>query len=149
MRGYSGINLSSSCCVRFVRNSEIDESFESTFDKLRSDGIDVVYIDYFAVHRNSGGIVGAISEILKLPHGPHSDDSLWSFLDDLITCSSNLCGLVIVVDTADRFLEQESASFFDLIEAFLVQVHHWQSKTKPCYLCFQLEENLALKNHFK
>lgn len=113
MRGYSGIHLSSSCCVRFVRNSDIDESFESTFDEMRSDAVDILYIDYLNVHQSIGGILGAISELLKLPHGPHSNDSLWSFLDDLITCSSNLNGLVIVVDAADRFLEQESRSFFD------------------------------------
>lgn len=148
MRGYSLLNLPSSCCIRFVRNHEIDDSIDEILNEIRAGGLTFVYVDYMRLPENSKSVVDSISEILELPNGPHSEGRLWSFLDDLITCSFNLDGLVIVIDSAYQYLEQDSRNFFDLIEAFLVQFHHWVEKSKPCYLCFQMEQNSELTNVF-
>ena len=70
--------------------------------------------------------------------------ALWPwvpFLDDLISLSFRLNGLVIVVDNADVLMETARGDVFDLIEAFLIQFHHWFEKKKPCHLCFQMERN--------
>jgi hypothetical protein len=55
-------------------------------------------------------------------------------LDDLITLSEHEKGIVLFVDSADAFLAANSRGMFRLIEAFLIQVHHWMEKKKPCHL---------------
>jgi hypothetical protein len=43
---------------------------------------------------------------------------------------------------------EDSVTLFRLIEAFLIQVHHWMEKKKPCHLCFQMEPNDSLRAQF-
>ncbi len=70
-------------------------------------------------------------------------------LDDLIDLSKSTEGLVIFVDGCDVFLEKDEKLFFDLIEAFMVQLHHWLKAEKPCHLCFQMREDVKFGSHFK
>jgi len=70
------------------------------------------------------------------------------FLDDLITLSEQEKGIVLFIDSADMFLAQNSRGMFSLIEAFLIPVHHWMEKKKPCHLCFQMEPNDSLRAQF-
>jgi hypothetical protein len=55
---------------------------------------------------------------------------------------------VIVVDRADILLRERPDDFFNLIEAFLVQFHHWYDQKKPCHLCLQMEENQSVRGLF-
>jgi hypothetical protein len=56
--------------------------------------------------------------------------------------------MVLFVDSADVFLAENTRGMFRLIESFLIQVHHWIEKKKPCHLCFQMEPNDSLKAQF-
>ena len=38
-------------------------------------------------------------------------------------------------------MTEKSDEMFDLVEAFLVQFHHWYDQEKPCHLCFQVAED--------
>jgi len=55
---------------------------------------------------------------------------------------------VIIVDRADILLHERPDDMFDLIEAFLIQFHHWYDQKKPCHLCFQMEENQSVRGLF-
>ena len=59
-------------------------------------------------------------------------------LDDMISLSAKLPGLIIVLDHADQLFDVARSKVFDLTETFLIQFHHWLSKRKPCHLCFQM-----------
>ena len=37
---------------------------------------------------------------------------------------------------------------FNLVEAFLIQFHHWYDQKKPCHLCFQMVEDAYVTDFF-
>lgn len=140
MRGYGGIQLPLSACIHFVRNDEIDNALPKMVSALKKNGIVCAYVDY-APGANAISLANCIANILALDHQPYGPQPWVRFLDDLITKSVQLNGLVIVVDNADILMETIRNDVFDLIEAFLIQFHHWFEKKKPCHLCFQMERN--------
>jgi hypothetical protein len=122
---------------------------------LRSAGIRCVYTDYRNIEHGDLHIANAIALELNLEHAPYPprtsrfQPQVWlPFLDDLITLSEHEKGAVIIVDSANVFLAENSRGMFSLIESFLIQVHHWMEKNKPCHLCFQMEQNDSLKAQF-
>lgn len=112
---------------------------------LRMAGIRCVYIDYRNIEYGDLHIANAIARELSLEHAPYPDRPWVPFLDDLITLSEHEKGVVIFVDSADVLLAENSRGMFGLIEAFLIQVHHWMEKMTPCHLCFQMEPSDSLR----
>jgi hypothetical protein len=122
---------------------------------LRSAGIRCVYTDYRKIGCGDLHIANALARELNLQHAPYPPSTspfqpeVWvPFLDDLITLSGHENGVVLFVDSADVFLADNSRGMFRLINAFLIQVHHWMEKKKPCHLCFQMEPNDSLRAQF-
>jgi hypothetical protein len=77
---------------------------------------------------------------LKTDHPPyHADElSLVRWLDDLGSLAYRTPGVVIVLDDADQAFVEHRRHMTQLVEAFLVQVHHWLEQKVPCHLCFQM-----------
>ena len=122
---------------------------------LRSAGIRCVYTEYRNIERGDLHIANAIARELTLQHAPYPvptspfQPEVWvPLLDDLITLSEHEKGMVLFVDSADVFLAENSRGMFRLIEAFLIQVHNWMEKKKPCHLCFQMEPSDLLRAQF-
>jgi len=57
--------------------------------------------------------------------------------------------MIAVIDDADAMFSKDRDEAFDLIEAFLLQFHHWFEKKKPCHLCFQLRPNPQIEQIFQ
>lgn len=128
---------------------------EAAVGGLRSTGIRCVYTDYRNIEHGDLHIANAVARELNLQHAPYPPPTspfqpqVWvPFWDDLITLSEHEKGVVIFVDSADVFLAENRRGMFRLIEAFLIQVHHWMEKKKPCHLCFQMEANDSLRAQF-
>lgn len=119
---------------------------------LRSAGIRCVYTDYRNVEYGDLHIANGVAQELNLQHAPYAPArvEVWvPFLDDLITLSEReKMGMVLFVDSADVFLAENSRGMCRLIEAFLIQVHHWMERKKPCHLCFVMEPNDSLRARF-
>ncbi|MET3109528.1 hypothetical protein AAKU58_004385 [Oxalobacteraceae bacterium GrIS 1.18] len=149
MRGYAMLCRSNSLCVRFVRNSEIEDQYLNFLaSELESSAMTCAYVNYSDVDEKKEGLIRSIAGKLQLQNYPYGSNALASFWDDLITLSSQSNGLVIVVDRADLLLEKNQNEFFDLIESFLLQFHHWYDQKKPCYLCFQMDKNDSIRRVF-
>jgi hypothetical protein len=113
--------------------------------------VKIVYWNYLDGGSGSATIADPLGRALELDHTPYGtigNISWVQFLDDLITLAHRLRGLVIVVDRADLLLRERPGDFFNLIEAFLLQFHHWYDQKKPCHLCFQMEENQLVRALF-
>jgi hypothetical protein len=141
MRGYGGLDRPGSTPVRFIRNSELDGSEGAIFNDARDRGVRVVYVDLSAESLSKGRPANVLAHALRLDHAPYEQRAWLRFSDDLTTLAYRVPGLVIVVDGADSFLQNNRDDFYDLIEAFVSQVHHWLEQDKPCYLCLQMEAN--------
>jgi len=147
MRGYYAMDRSTSACVRFVRNAEVDGDVHEVFAEARSLGLRCVYVDLRA--SQAGGVLAnQMAHALQLPHAPYTHKHWLCFLDDLITLAHREKGLVIVVDGGWLLLEERRDELFDLIESFLLQFHHWLEQAKPCYLCLQMEPNSEISAFF-
>jgi hypothetical protein len=141
MRGYSGIDAPLSACLHFVRNLEVDDSTADIFATAKRQDIAILYVDYRQLTQAGHSIFDEIAERLQFEHRPYACGDRVRFVDDLITLAYRMPGLVIVVDYGSDFLSREPEDFFDLIEVFMVQFHHWLDLKKPCHLCFQMEQN--------
>jgi hypothetical protein len=148
MLGYSAIDLPMTRCVRFVRNHEIDGSEGRIVEAALKEGVKFVYWDYLDGRGESVTIADPLGRALELDHAPYGKFPWVPFLDDLITLAYRLRGLVIIVDHADGLLRERPDDLFNLIEAFLIQFHHWYDQKKPCHLCFQMEENQFVRRLF-
>jgi hypothetical protein len=149
MRGYGGIERSLSACLHFVRNSEVDESLSETAQYLKDHNIVCAYVDYEVVRKLGQRIADCVGNSLHLEHSPYGPAPWVPFLDDLISLSDEVNGVVIVIDNANLFFSSSRNEVFDLIESFLIQFHHWLEKKKPCHLCFQLEGNPLIRQVFE
>ena len=144
MLGYSGIELALSSSIRFVSNDDMDGTELEIFARLEALSLHVAYVDTALVGRSTSDFVNALASAIALDNAPYSCREWLAFSDDLTTLSCRANGLVIIVDNAKNFITSDSMNFFSLIESFLVQIHHWQEKKKPCYLCFQMDFQVDL-----
>jgi hypothetical protein len=146
MRGYEGLDRPWSRCIHFVRRQMSEVDLREMRSKLQKQGIVRAYVEY---SRNSEiSLANQIASRLSLDNQPHGQSPWVPFLDDLITLSYRQNGLAIIVDNADDLFRDNQDDAFDLIEAFLIQFHHWFEKQKPCHLCFQIENNPVLQKVF-
>jgi hypothetical protein len=109
-----------------------------------------------ASHRRiANAVINAIAQQLKLEHAPYAPrepgqiEEWVPFLDDLIGLSDRVNGILIIVDNADVWLSTDKKTLFKLMEAFQIQLHHWQEKKRPCHLFFQMEKNDLVRRIFK
>jgi hypothetical protein len=155
MSSYWKIRIPSSDCVHFVYGDEVDQADPSIIKELDAQRVRRIYLDYDKIKSGKEHIANAIAYALNLQHAPYrlptksTEIDVWvPFLDDLISLSQHEAGVVIVIDRADVLLTSDSKVMFRLIEAFLVQFHHWFEKKKPCHLCFQMEKNELVREIF-
>ena len=144
MLGYAGIYRDNFACVHFVSNSDIDGSERDIFKNVRDENIRIAYVDARDLIGTSTHVTNLIGCELLLPNAPYRPQYWASFLDDLGSLSHVLKGLVIVLDNAWFLIQERREECFDLVEAFLIQIHHWNERKLPCHLCLQLEENLEV-----
>lgn len=143
-RGYDQLARPNSGCLRFVWNESIQGPLLASFQELSDSAIDCVYLDYSRVPAADYQIVRALAELLHLDNAPYGPNAWLEFVDDLITFAHRANGLVVIVDNAHLLLKHDGKQMFELIETFLIQIHHWLEHKKPCYLCFQMESNASL-----
>jgi hypothetical protein len=148
MRAYEALHLPLTRCVHFVKNREIDGSEGRVVEAAIKEGVKCVYWNYVDGGSGSITIADPLGIALKLEHAPYGRLPWIPFLDDLITLAHRYRGLVIILDRADILLHERPDDMFDLIEAFLIQFHHWYDQKKPCHLCFQMEENQSIRRLF-
>ena len=149
MQGYSGIEKSSSACIRFVRNHEVDGSEQELFEEIRRRGVRCVYVDPTFAEASGEDLANQLAVALGLENAPYESRRWLCMLDDLITLAHQESGLIIVIDNAWTLLGERRDELCDLIEAFLSQFHHWFERRKPCYLCFQMEVNPGIARFFR
>lgn len=154
MSSYWEALRASSNCIHFIYDAEISDG-NSILDAMRNAGVRPCYVDCGAAKTANEHLANAIARKLDLDHAPYAAPSSphqpaqWvPFLDDLITLSESWTGLVIVVDRANLLLLDDSRVMFNLIEAFLTQVHHWLERRKPCHLCFQMSADDTVQRTF-
>jgi hypothetical protein len=138
MRGYSDIVRSTSACVHFVEAREVDQELVETKGELDAAGIRCAYVDCRRLIANPDGTCDAVAVAVGADHAPYGEEHWIRLLDDMISLSVKLPGLVIVLDHADQLFNADRSKIFDLTESFLIQFHHWLGKKKPCHLCFQM-----------
>jgi len=141
MRGYSGIGIPSSACIRFVRNADVDDSLRGILSEVRDRGVRIAYVGPKRAASSTAGLVNLLAGELGLKHAPYEFNRWVCFLDDLGALAYEEQGLVIIIDSAWMIFTEKPNEMFDLVEAFLIQFHHWSDRKKPCYLCFQMEPN--------
>lgn len=149
------LRLSSSGCVHFMYADFFSGDVHAEVDDLRNAGIKCVYIDYRDIEHGDLHIANTLARELHLQHAPYPRRSssfqpdVWvPFLDDLGELAESQEGIAIFVDSAAKFLAENDRGMFRLIEAFLIQIHHWLEKGRPCHLCFQMEPNDSLREQF-
>lgn len=136
--GLNDLNRATSHCVHFVAP-------EQSESRQLWQGFAHAHIDYIETKRSKTHIANALALSLQLQHAPYDvgqvpyKPSIWvPFIDDLITLSTQRSGLIIEVSGADQLASESQVEMFDLIEAFLIQFHHWFEQKKPCHLVFRL-----------
>lgn len=149
MRGYSDIVRSTSACVHFVEAREVDEELRDLKSQLDAASIRCAYVDCSKLVAEPEGTCDAVAEAVGAEHVPYGEAGHWvKLFDDLISLSVEISGLVIVMDHADKLFNVNRSQLFELIEAFLIQFHHWLGKKKPCHLCFQMSPHPLINEVF-
>jgi len=148
MREYSDITKSTTSGVHFIEAGKVDEELLDLKHEMESAGLRSAYIDCRSLASNAQGTCDAVAIAIGAEHAPYQEEHWVRLLDDMITLSTGLPGLVIVMDHADQLFEAEKTKAFDLIESFLIQLHHWLKKNKPCHLCFQMSPYPLIKGVF-
>jgi hypothetical protein len=140
MRGYWDIDRSTSHCVTFVEAEEVDEELSELVGRVRQNGFRIAYVDCSKFKECPWEILSEIGFQLKTDHPPYHADELRlvRWLDDLIALAYRTPGIVIVLDNAGEAFVESRRHMTELMEAFLVQVHHWLEQKVPCHLCFQM-----------
>jgi len=149
MRGYNDINRSTSACVHFVDADEVELEDADCFKEARDAGCQIVYVDCLRFMREPWLIPSEIGRLAKTDHPPYDEGAnanLVRWLDDLISLAHFTRGLVLVLDNAAELFAVHRKFATDLIEAFLIQFHHWLERGKPCHLCFQMSPSSILRN---
>ena len=149
MRGYNDISRSTSACVHFVDAEEVELEDSDCFEEARHAGCQIVYVDCLRFLHEPWLIPSEIGNHAKTDHPPYHEGSnanLVRWLDDLISLAHSTPGLVMVLDNAGELFSVHRKFATDLIEAFLIQFHHWLERGKPCHLCFQMSPSPVLRN---
>jgi len=149
MRGYSDIVRSTTCAVHFIEAIKVDEEVLDLKTEMDTAGIWGAYVDCRPLAMKAVGTCDAVAVAIGAQHAPYGEEHWIRLLDDMITLSKSLSGLVIVMDHADKLFEADRSKVFDLVEAFLIQLHHWLEKKKPCHLCFQMSPHTLIEKAFK
>jgi len=151
MRGYADITRSTSACVHFVDANEVHEEDRDLITHARASGTMFVYVDCVAFLDRPWEIPSAIGTLAKTNHPPYHDGDKvrWvRWLDDLISLAHTSPGLVIILDNADQLFARHRKLATEMIEAYLIQFHHWLERNKPCHLCFQMSSTPLLRSWF-
>ncbi|WP_157634433.1 hypothetical protein [Variovorax sp. Root318D1] len=148
MRGYSDTIRSTTCAVHFIEAIKVDEEVVDLKAELDSAGIRCAYIDCRPIAVNPLAACDAVAVAIGASHAPYGEEHWIRLLDDMISLSTSLPGLIIVMDHADELFEADRTKVFDLIESFLIQLHHWLGKKKPCHLCFQMSPHPIIEKTF-
>jgi hypothetical protein len=141
MRGYSDITRATSSCLHFVDASEVDPEDRESFSEARAGGSVIVYLNCAEFVGRHWLIPSEIGRIASMDHHPYHEgtEANWvRWLDDLISLAHSRDGLVLVLDNAHTVFVPQLRFFTSMIEAFMIQFHHWSEREKPCHLCFQL-----------
>ncbi|WP_157522107.1 hypothetical protein [Mitsuaria sp. 7] len=141
MRGYIDVVRSTSACVHFVEAHEVSDDLMEIREELLDAGIRCAYIDCRKISGSSMSTCEVVALAIDAENAPYGEEHWIRLLDDMISLSRKLPGLVIILDHAELLLNLDRTIVFDLTEAFLVQMHHWLGKNKPCHLCFQMSPN--------
>jgi hypothetical protein len=128
-----------------MKDNQIGGSEGDLIEAAVKNGVKLVYWNYLDGGSGSPTIADPLGTALRLEPVPYGKLAWTQFLDDLITLAYRYGGLAIVVDRADVLLRERPDDLFSLIEAFLIQVHHWYDQKKPCHLIFQMKENHFLQ----
>lgn len=147
MRGYSDIARSTSACVHFVEAREVDEELRELKSELDAARVPCAYVDCRRL-RNPEDACDAVAVAIGAEHAPYGEEHWIRLLDDMISLSVKLPGLVIVLDHAEFLFAIDRSKVFALTEAFLIQFHHWLGKKKPCHLCFQMSPHPLVADVF-
>lgn len=149
MRGYSDIVRSTTAAVHFIEEIKVDDEVLDLKAEMDNVGIRCAYIDCEPLALNPIETCDAVAVAIGASHAPYGEEHWIRLLDDMISLSTSLPGLVIVMDHADKLFEADRLKVFDLIESFLIQLHHWLGKKKPCHLCFQMSPHPLIEKAFK
>lgn len=148
MRGYSDIVRSTSACVHFVEACEVDEELLEVKSELDAACIPCAYVDCRQLVENPAGTCDAVAVAIGAEHAPYGEEHWIRLLDDMISLSVRLPGLVIVLDHAEQLFAVDRSKVFDLTESFLIQFHHWLEQNKPCHLCLQMSPHQLIGDVF-
>jgi len=148
MRGYSDITRATSSCLHFVDVAEVDDDDRDLFSEAIAHGAVVVYVDCSRFVDRHWLIPSEIGRLANMDHPPYHNEQVvnWvRWLDDLISLAHSRPSLVVVLDNAHLVFVPQLGFFTDMIEAFMIQFHHWSERSKPCHLCFQLTPNKLVR----
>jgi len=141
MRGYWGIDRSTSHCVAFVDADEVESELAELVQQIRQRGLRIAYVDCASYLDRPLEILSAIGFALGTSHPPYhspNEPNFVRWLDDVGGLAFSTSGVVIVLDNAYLLMERHRKFLTDLIEAFLIQFHHWLERKVPCHLCLQM-----------
>jgi hypothetical protein len=137
-------------CLHFYESTQVDSDLFEIKRELEATQVTCVYIDASDLLERKADLCASIALAIRAEHSPYIDSASWlELLDDMITLSRILPGLVIVIDNAGVLFDTRSRDAFDLIEVFSTQLHHWFGKAKPCHLCFQMSTTPMVAEVFK
>lgn len=151
MRGYRDIDRSTSHCVSFVESEEVEDELIELVRGLRERGFRIAYVDCAEFESRPWEIGSEIGLQLRTDHPPYHEGNelnLFRWLDDLISLAYSTPGVVIVLDNADRVFVKHRRHLTQLMEAFLVQFHHWLEQKVPCHLCLQMSPHPLVRKLF-
>jgi len=142
MQGFSYIELSHSASVHFVGNEElagVESEIEEILIGVRDRGFRCISIDARSTEVTSQSLANLLGLALQLEHAPYDQQHWLQLSDDMITLAYRDPGLLIVVENAEVLASAPASGLFELIENFLLQLHHWLEQKKPCHLYFLLD----------
>ncbi len=144
MHGYNGLTQGlsrpDSQFIRFVDADEVDDELQVIRAEIEDRGILLVYLDAAHFLIEPWTILDAIGDTARLEHRPYSGTKLGlvRWLDDLISLSYRVSGLILVIDNAHSLWETHRKVVTDIAESFQLQGHHWLERSKPCVMCLQM-----------
>ena len=151
MLGYRNIDRSSSHCLAFVEANEIDADLPALVAKIRASGFRIAYLDCAQYMERPWEMATAIGCALQTDHPPYhvGTQTQWvRWLDDLISLANRAPGLVIVLDNADQMFLAHRHHITEMIEAYLIQFHHWFERDLPCHFYVQMSAHPAVATSF-